>query len=76
MLGMFNINVYRSSGAGCTELNDACWIAFLAGLYRFLRWDINPKEQTLDIGSSVPVWLGWMVVPTAERGNYARASSM
>ena len=36
----------------------------------------QPKEQTLDIGSSVPVWLGWMVVPTAERGNYARASSI
>ena len=52
------------------RVNDACWFIPFSAL------GYQPKEQTLDIGSSVPVWLGWMVVPTAERGNYARASSI
>ena len=31
------------------RVNDACWIAFLAGLYRFLRWDINPRNRRLTL---------------------------
>ena len=31
------------------RVKDACWIAFLAGLYRFLRWDINPRNRRLTL---------------------------
>ena len=64
-----------SRPSGCT--GERCVLDCVSRWFiPFSALGYQPKEQTLDIGSSVPVWLGWMVVPTAERGNYARASSI
>jgi transcriptional regulator with XRE-family HTH domain len=50
-----------------TRINTSCWIAFLAGLYRFLRWDIAPLTSNLLL---VPPWrygleTWWSPLPSA-----------